>query len=198
MKKPEQGQSTRRELIRMGANLIALHGYHHTSTAEILEAASISKGAFYYHFVSKEDFALAILNQIQADYHEQLIEPIERQTPPAERLMTVLEKIVQLNLSGKWPNCRLLARLSQEVGRAENDLARKVSETVEFLVSFLARCLQAAVEAGSVRTDLEPQATARFILAALFGILSCRDVESLQIPLDGFADQLQTLITNSG
>ena len=194
MKKAEQGQRTRRELIRMGANLFALHGYHHTSTGEILDAASISKGAFYHHFVSKEDFALAVLDQILEDYQEQVIGPIET-LPPGERLGAALGRIVELNSSARWCNCRLLARLIQEMGRAENDLARKVSETSEFLVNFLTGCLQAAIEAGSIKAELQPQATAKLILASLFGVLSCKDVESLQIPLDGFINRLSALLT---
>ena len=97
MKKAEQGQRTRRELLRMGANLFALHGYHHTSTNDILTAAAISKGAFYHHFAGKEDFVLAVLNQLQLDYQEVVVEPIERSVAPPERLTAALGKIVELN-----------------------------------------------------------------------------------------------------
>ena len=197
MKKAEQGQQTRRELLRMGANLFALHGYHHTSTTEILAAAAISKGAFYHHFTSKEDFALAILSQLQQDYLEKVVGPIETDSAPDQRLGAALEKIVQLNSSAKWCNCRLLARLTQDVGSKENDLSRKVGETVDFLLSFLTRCVEEAIQSGAIKPSVNPQTLAQLILTTLFGTLILNALDDSPLEIAALVEQLQALVTTT-
>lgn len=48
-------------LIEAAAREFAAHGYELASTNRILEAAELSKGAFYYYFDDKEDLAATVL-----------------------------------------------------------------------------------------------------------------------------------------
>ena len=68
MAKGPRGSQTRDDILLTAGRLFALHGYYHTSMLDILEALSLSKGAFYYHFKSKEDLAVAVLVQLRSDY----------------------------------------------------------------------------------------------------------------------------------
>ncbi|MEZ4438397.1 MAG: TetR/AcrR family transcriptional regulator [Polyangiaceae bacterium] len=51
-KRPEQ---RRAELLDIAQRLVFEHGYEATTIAAILDAARLSKGAFYHHFASKEE-----------------------------------------------------------------------------------------------------------------------------------------------
>ena len=44
-----------------GLELFYKNGYYNTSIDDILKSLSLSKGAFYYHFQSKEDFFVSIV-----------------------------------------------------------------------------------------------------------------------------------------
>lgn len=193
MKKAEQGQKTRRELLRMGANLFALHGYHHTSTTEILAAVSISKGAFYHHFASKEDFALAILTQVQQDYAEVVVGPIQA-LPPEERFGAAMEKVVELNTSPQWCNSRLLARLTQDVGAKESNLSRKVSETIELLMQFMTKCVAEAIKGGKVKKELDPYAVAQMVLVTIFGAMCLKSLEESPADITSVIAHLESLV----
>ncbi len=48
-------------LIEAGIHQIAEHGYDGASIEDIARTANVSKGAFYYHFKSKEAFVLSII-----------------------------------------------------------------------------------------------------------------------------------------
>jgi len=134
---------------------------------------------------------------LQQDYQEVVVEPIQTKWPPEQRLGAVLEKIVELNSSAKWVNCRLLVRLTQDVGRKGNDLSRKISETVDFLLEFLSRCVEEATRAGLVKANLDPQTLSRLILSTLFGALNLQSLESSPLQLDELVKQLQSLITTT-
>ncbi|MGN6101053.1 MAG: TetR/AcrR family transcriptional regulator, partial [Devosia sp.] len=50
----------RQELLDIALKLFATRGYDETSVNDVIEAAGLSKGAFYHHFSSKEDLMKAL------------------------------------------------------------------------------------------------------------------------------------------
>lgn len=176
MAKGSRGKKTRSDILQTASRLFALNGYFHTSTSDILESVSISKGAFYHHFKSKEDLALAILEQLRRDYQESLIEPV-RNVEPDKRPGEMLDRIVELNQSGQWFNCLLIARLVQEMSQQEGELADQVVETVDWLIGFLREIISDAQTAGSMSRSLDPRIMAELIFAAWTGTVICHELD---------------------
>ena len=54
---------TRDRLIDAARKLFWAQGYEVTSVAEILKKAEVNSGSLYYHFKSKEDLLLAVLDR---------------------------------------------------------------------------------------------------------------------------------------
>lgn len=57
----EKREDKKQRIIEAGAALIHDRGYYHTGLKDILEAASVPKGSFYYFFKSKEDFGFHVV-----------------------------------------------------------------------------------------------------------------------------------------
>lgn len=55
-----KGEITKERIIKKSAILFLEHGYSNTGIAAILEAAEIPKGAFYFHFKSKNELGAAV------------------------------------------------------------------------------------------------------------------------------------------
>ncbi|WP_435973413.1 ScbR family autoregulator-binding transcription factor [Streptomyces sp. Qhu_M48] len=53
---------TRRVILESAAAVFAERGYERTTIGEILVRAGVTKGALYFHFASKEDLALGVLD----------------------------------------------------------------------------------------------------------------------------------------
>jgi len=67
----------RMEIIKTAENLFNENGYDNTSVEEIIKAAGIAKGTFYYYFKAKKDILQAIVDQITHDfqkYYESILE----------------------------------------------------------------------------------------------------------------------------
>ncbi|MBN1634920.1 MAG: TetR/AcrR family transcriptional regulator, partial [Deltaproteobacteria bacterium] len=79
--------NTRETIIKEGARLIHAKGYNNTGLKEILNAAGVPKGSFYFYFTNKEDFGLQVIDSfagfIQHMATKQMGDP---NTPPLQRL----------------------------------------------------------------------------------------------------------------
>ena len=60
--------TTKATLIDVGTRLILEQGYHQTGIQDVLQAAGVPKGSFYYYFPSKEAFGQAVIAQFAAAY----------------------------------------------------------------------------------------------------------------------------------
>src|SRR4051795_12782219 len=52
---PRDPDGTRQALLDSALKLFGTEGYHATSVQKIVDEARLTKGAFYYHFETKED-----------------------------------------------------------------------------------------------------------------------------------------------
>jgi AcrR family transcriptional regulator len=68
-------EDTRRALLDVAAKLIAERGYRGTTVSAVTARAGLSKGTFYWHFKSKHDLLLAVLEE---RIDRPLLELIER------------------------------------------------------------------------------------------------------------------------
>ncbi|MEM7335366.1 MAG: TetR/AcrR family transcriptional regulator [Chloroflexota bacterium] len=57
----------RDEIVRVARELFYTKGYETTSVSNILDAAGMSRGAFYHHFESKQTLLVAIIDVIAAE-----------------------------------------------------------------------------------------------------------------------------------
>jgi AcrR family transcriptional regulator len=98
------GAETRRRILAVALELVAVRGYAGTSIRDITERMGLTKAALYYHFASKEQILEAVTAPLKADF-ERLGEMAKRQPPPEAAEM--LSRVVDL-LSRRVPMIRIL------------------------------------------------------------------------------------------
>src|ERR1700744_5861294 len=81
-----KAETARNRLLTAALRIIREKGYHATSVDELCAAAGVTKGAFFHHFKSKEDLAVAAAERWSvttgglfagAPYHEPA-DPLDR------------------------------------------------------------------------------------------------------------------------
>src|SRR5690349_22714085 len=65
-----KGHATRAFILQSAAEAFAERGYTDTTLAELIARSGLTKGAFYFHFASKEQLALAVLEEKQRQWLE--------------------------------------------------------------------------------------------------------------------------------
>jgi AcrR family transcriptional regulator len=79
----------RRQLIELGAELFARHGYEELSMARIAREAGISKALLYHYFPSKQAYFSATLEQAAEELAE--VTAPDPELPPVEQLSASLD-----------------------------------------------------------------------------------------------------------
>ena len=90
----DSGNATREALLESATKLFADRGYEATAVQEIAAAASTTKGAFYHHFSSKLDVAVAINQRVIERQVEMLQEIVDRGLPCSVTLALMLEALI--------------------------------------------------------------------------------------------------------
>ena len=194
MSEKNRGIKTRESILRVAAQLFTVHGYHDTSLSDILGAVAISKGAFYHHFKSKEEMALAVLDEVRDDCAAVFQETTAGAASSGDHLAVMLRKLADLHSGGEWTPGMLLARLVQETSDEEGMLADHVREAVEWLLEFWEGLVQAAQDGGRAREDLSCEAVAGLILSAWFGAVGLNGLQNEAVALDTVLGQVTALL----
>lgn len=80
-------KNKRIKIIDKGLTLMHLKGYNGTGLQEIVEAAGIPKGSFYYYFKSKEHFAIEVMKYYYESKYEELIKILsDKSISPCRRI----------------------------------------------------------------------------------------------------------------
>lgn len=159
-----RAEATRRRILDSAVELFSDLGYGETGLADILQRAGVSKGAFYYHFDSKEAVATAIIE----DYCRRTAEVVrDRFDPSQPRLGNVIiasfaaAEVVRSDTAGRIGN-----ELLQALGQVSSAASRIYTEWTGDFISALTRGLEAA----GVRDGVNAREAAEAMWA---GVLGC-------------------------
>ena len=162
--------NTREEIIRRGAELIHAQGYRATGLQQILQAANIPKGSFYFYFRSKEEFGMAVIDHFTATIGQTFLSFLgDRSLAPLarlERLFAFYETAFEQ--MGGARGCPI-GNLSLELADANDRLREHLKTVIETLISHIEGNLEEAREAGSLPAGLDPADAARFIFHGFEG-----------------------------
>ena len=61
----KKAEAKRLNILRKAFELVYVNGYLTTSINDIIATTKVTKGAFYYHFKTKDEMGLAIVNEIR-------------------------------------------------------------------------------------------------------------------------------------
>lgn len=159
-----RAQATRAAIIQAALDLFEDSGYGTTGLTDIINRAAITKGAFYYHFHTKEAVAGAIVEGAYAEIHRMIVESIE--TPSAATLesligatFAVADAMRRDQLLRVGHQLRAVVPAVRDVGKSSFGARRQI---------FIS-AIEAAAAAGDVLADVDPTEAADSIRAAMVG-----------------------------
>ncbi len=150
-------------------HLFANRGFHETSMSEVAREAHVSKALIFWHFKTKEELFVAVLNRLLEPY---FIDFAEEAGVLDERAQ--IKKLVEFYLEFVRDNASsvrfFLAQMlhDQRFSEGLNEQVLKIYSGYRgMLVELIAR----AQQKGLCALRFAPQAAAGFLLSALNGIL---------------------------
>ncbi len=165
-------QDTKHKIIEAGARIIHLKGYYHTGVQEVLDAAGVPKGSFYFYFKSKEDFGLQVIDFFNSMYLG-MVDPIAKNKalPPLKRIEKIFDYFIDLFPGLNYTCGCPIGNLSQEMGDLSQAFGDKLAASVEEMAQSYKLLLDEAKEAKEISQGLNTQETAEFIVSSWHGSL---------------------------
>ena len=137
-----RAEATRRKILDSAVDLFDELGYGETGLADVLQRAGVSKGAFYYHFDSKEAVAAAIIQDYRDRIRNMLGEKLDPSLPLMDQLIVASFSSAAMIYSDKC--ARIGNELMQGLTQISATATRVYAQwTAEFLDGF-ARGVQAS------------------------------------------------------
>jgi len=178
---------TRDRILRVGAEIIHRRGFNNTGIQEILRAAEVPKGSFYFYFRSKNDFGLRLV-----DYYEgYLLRRLDAHLAKTELspLARLRGFFVEFRLAFEGDQCRggcPVGNLAQEMGDLDETFRLRLNQVFEALRERIAAALQQAYQQLELPAGVEATDLAGFILNSWQGAILHMKVAKSIAPLESF------------
>ncbi|MEJ2203358.1 MAG: TetR/AcrR family transcriptional regulator [Gemmatimonadota bacterium] len=162
MKRPEQKALNRKRVLDAAGKIFREKGFHGASLDEISDQAGFSKGVVYSQFGSKDDLALALMEQRMEWRVDQTLERIG-DAPLDQTLRDMWERNRTIQLADwRWPlfvlEFRIHAARTPDLNRSYQELHRKT-------LARLTRVFETLISREGLTPEYEPAELARFLSA---------------------------------
>lgn len=155
---------TRAHLLKVGLRMLLRHGYGDLGIQAILKEANVPKGSFYHHFSSKQDFALAVIDEYMETVHQGLETCLNDESlPPLQRVRRFFELSRDKYIEEGTLGC-MLGALGQELSTVDEVFRLKIEACFSEITARIAQCLDLARQRGELEASRNPADVANLIL----------------------------------
>jgi AcrR family transcriptional regulator len=132
----EQRKLTHQKLVDAALQLFSTSGYEHATVDDISQAAGYSKGAYYFHFSTKDDILIELL-RIWTENRSEILNRTSAEDSGADAIRAQVEGFLSYQGAETWPGVLLefwaQAARNAEVGKrltaAYASWRRQIAET---------------------------------------------------------------------
>jgi AcrR family transcriptional regulator len=157
----------RHDIVEAAMEIIRHHGVASLTTRSLSRAAGVAQPTLFLHFGDKSRVLIALVESIQSRLQDGLKSQNLANLSPLERLKAVIR--FHLGFIQKHPGIpRLL--FSEELQTGDAKFRDRMQGLVEGYLKFITGLIQAGQAAGELRRDLDPEANACLLVAAVQGL----------------------------
>ncbi len=178
---------TKIQIIQAGAALLHRKGFNYTGIQDIVTAAGVPKGSFYFYFRSKEDFGLAVIEYFEAFMLKRMDRClVEADRNPLDSLRVFFDDITAFFEEHGCENGCPVGNISQETANVSDRLRERAGEAMNRMKERFRGCVEKAQEQGRLDGSIDADRMAGFILDGWEGAMLRMKTERSLGPLQGF------------
>ena len=184
-------ESTRKALMDAARQMFEERGFHATTVDSIVVAASLTKGAYYHHFASKEDALL----QIQEDYIDDRLGNCESIVSAGGSSREQLESLIGEAMVGIRDHRSDVLIFMQERRFLRGERFAAIKDKRDRINEIYEDVLREGVERGEFRSDLNPRIASFGILGMCAWAVTWYQPDG-RLPVEEVAAVLARLVTD--
>ena len=128
------GKPTRDKILAESKALVFENGFSGTSIDQILQRTGITKGAFFYHFKTKNALAKALIEEFAREdifYLNEVLKKTENlKEDPLNRLLRFIQEFIDMMSGVTEPHSCLYATYTYEPSQFDQETLGHISETL--------------------------------------------------------------------
>jgi TetR/AcrR family transcriptional repressor of nem operon len=167
----KKSETTRLTILQKSFELIYIQGYQTTSIDDIIATTKVTKGAFYYHFKSKDEMGLAIIEEIlKPSLLTGFILPFEKEEDPLKTIYDVMKNLLLENDFVKIEYGCPASNITQEMSPWNKDFTKALNELTEIWRQTMVESIEKGKKKNLVRKDVNAMQVALFVLSGYWGV----------------------------
>ncbi len=163
-----KGEQTKQKILRETRKLLVANGFHNTSISEIIQKTGVKKGNLYYHFPSKEDLGLAVLEDARDEFFTILSKSFVGPTP-LKQIENFLLALLQEQENNNFVGGCLFGNAALEMSDSNPRFSVVLNEVFSSWTDQLEELLSKAQEQDILASKQPPRLLAKLIVASLEG-----------------------------
>jgi AcrR family transcriptional regulator len=158
-------------ILRQAINLFLHKGYRGTTIEDITDSVSITKGAFYWHFKSKDQLLQTIIEHYDTSFVDEFIKIIDSLTGSFLTKYRYYHKYITEYALYNRDLCVGFMTLSAELAGSESEIEQQINAIYSKHRTFLRNLIEHGKKERSVAKELDVDLTAHAIMATNNGAL---------------------------
>lgn len=179
----EKGRHTRERIVKVAAELFRKNGFHNTSLTQILKAAGLTKGGFYFHFKSKEELGDAVIEYMKDFWVNNVLNQIATEKGALEKIERMFDIMIKTHEGNVFHGCALLAVLTAEMMEVEQHFSERLRKIYIDWKQSIVQILEQGKREGLFKDWVNPDSLALLIIGTMQGttMMAHLDPDSLEL-----------------
>ncbi len=192
---PSQQHKTRQHLLDTGYQLIISRGFSALGLSELLQQAGVSKGAFYHHFSSKEDFGVSLIKGYFTCYFSWLDELLtDTKRCGKERIFSYWNELQRTQSVDVCERPCLVVKLSAEVSGLSEPMRLALQNGCNEVLLRLTACIADGQRDGSLPENRDAEELAGTLYYLWLGACLANALERNDTPLEVAMEHTRILL----
>ncbi len=183
-------------LLEKGLEIIWSKGYNGTSVNDIVKAAEVPKGSFYFYFDSKEDFVIKALDKYFTMQFVPAVDVLKNSDgSPKQRLLNFYK--FRVNILKEQLDCKmgcLGCNLSNEMSEHNENIRNAVLDRHNRIKQEIIAVVKVAQELGEIKTSVNAEDLVGFIEDAGKGAMITMKEMKDAYPIDNYINMITNLL----
>ncbi len=161
----------RNEIKKNSIRLFVRNGFNATTIQEITDSVGVSKGAFYWHFKSKDELLNTIIEDFERTFIDELIRTVLESEGNSLRKLRYAHKYATDFAASNRDLCIGFMTMAAEMAGSGTEAETKIKNTYDKYQKFHEVLIDEGKAQGLIRNDIDTDAIAHVINAIHNGSL---------------------------
>lgn len=188
----KKAEATRLMILQKAFELIYVKGYQTTSIDDIIATTKVTKGAFYYHFKTKDEMGVAIINEIlKPILANSFIEPLQIEENPLQAIYYLMDNLLMENEFLKVEYGCPASNFTQEMSPWNSEFNKALNELTQEWTKAITATIERGKKNGAIREDVNAKQVTIFVLSGYWGIRNLGKLENSKKVYVSYLKQLK-------